>query len=182
MASCSYWLFRRFLGRPLVCWCPWVWWIPNRNAAALLRNNIRNDQLLHRGCTVRFTVTLPRVQVHHNLCCSELLHRRPEVLFFPGLHYQIVCAHLRGSYILHHQGTWVYTTTYTAPSTTPRFQSTTALRHRTTTRLYMLPQPATPRLQLITSPKRSNTVAPKYDGNQSSEHLRHPTRQPRSFE
>jgi hypothetical protein len=37
-------------------WCTdvsWVWRLPNRNAAALLRNNnIRNDHLLHQGTGV----------------------------------------------------------------------------------------------------------------------------------
>ncbi|EFX82268.1 hypothetical protein DAPPUDRAFT_241528 [Daphnia pulex] len=53
-----------------------------------------------------------------------------------------------------------------------------------TTQLRMLPQPTTPRLQLIAPPKLSEyyTGAPKYDRSQSSELLRHPTRQPRSFE
>jgi hypothetical protein len=182
MASCSYWLFRRYLGGPLVCWCPWVWRIPNRNAAALLHNNIPNDQLLHRERKIRFTVTPPRVQVHLNLCCSELLHRSPEVFFFSDLHYRSACAHLRGSQVLHqprHLRLHSYVCCPKYYTKAPKYYSTKAPDYYTTIHAA---QPTTPRLQLITPPKGSNTVAPKYDGNQSGEHLHHPTRQPRSFE
>jgi hypothetical protein len=110
---------------PLDHWCTDVSWIrriPTCNAAALLHNNIRNDQLLHRGCTVWFTVKPPRIQII-----------TPQLVLLLELHYQ--------SARVLHRGPKYYTTK--APKTT---------------QLRMLPQPTTPRLQLITPPKLSNTT------------------------
>jgi hypothetical protein len=70
-------------------WCTdisWVWRITNPNAAALL-HNILHDQLLHRGPQVLHQGSR---LLFLNLCCPELLHRIPAVLFFPELHYQRV--------------------------------------------------------------------------------------------
>jgi len=60
----------------------------------------------------------------------------------------------------------------------PKYYTTKAPE---TTQLRMLPQPTTPRLQLITYTTKAveyYTGASKYDRNQSSELLRHPTWQP----
>ncbi len=89
-------------------WCSDVSWIrriPNRNATALLHNNIRNDQLLHWGCTVGFTVKPPRIQII-----------TPQLVLLPELHYESARVLHRGSQVLHHQGTWDYATTYDAPT------------------------------------------------------------------
>jgi hypothetical protein len=71
---------------------------------------------------------------------------------------------------LHYQNAEYYTEA-------PKYYTTEA--HTETTQLRMLPQPTTPRLQLITPLKLSEyyTGAPKYDRSQSSEILRHATRQ-----
>ena len=77
-------------------WCTDVFWIrriPNRNAAALLHNNIRNGQLLHRGCTVGFTVKPPRIQMIS-----------PQLVLLLELHYQSARVLHRGSQVLHHHG------------------------------------------------------------------------------
>ncbi|EFX82326.1 hypothetical protein DAPPUDRAFT_241498 [Daphnia pulex] len=90
----------------------------------------------------------------------------------------------QGSRLLHHNlcCSSSYTTkTLKYYTEAPKYYTTMASE---TTQLRMLPQPTTPRLQLIAPPKLSEyyTGAPKYDRSQSSELLRHPTRQPRSFE
>jgi hypothetical protein len=64
----------------------WIRRIPNCNAAALLHNNIRNDQLLHRGCTVWFTVKPPRIQII-----------TPQLVLLLELHYQSARVLRRGS-------------------------------------------------------------------------------------
>ena len=123
MASCSYWLFRRWLGGRLVYRCPWIWWIRNRNDAAILHNNIRNDQLLQRGCAIWFTVKSPKMKII-----------TPKLVLLPELHYQ------SAEY-------------YTEA---PKYYTTEAPTE--TTQLRMLPQPTTPRLQLITPLKLLNTT------------------------
>jgi hypothetical protein len=146
MPSCCYWLlYRRWLGRSLVYRRILVKadTKPQRHRLTKQQpdNNIRNDQILHRGCTVGFTVKSPRIQII-----------TPQLVLLLELHYQSATVLHRGTY-------WDYATTYAAPT-------------------YDTEAPA----YYITKAVEFYTGAPKYDRNQSSELLRHPTRQPRSFE
>jgi hypothetical protein len=100
-------------------WCidvSCVWRVANRHTAFLLHNNnIRNDELLHRGSQVLHHQG-SRV-LHRNLCCPDLHHQRSWVLHRGSqvLHHQVTgvlhvcCPSLihRGSILLHHQSGWL---------------------------------------------------------------------------
>jgi hypothetical protein len=90
--------------------------IPNRNTAALLHNNIRNGQLLHRGCTVWFTVKPPRIQII-----------TPQLVLLFELHHQSARVLHRGTY-------WDYATTCAAPTydtEAPAYYTTKAVEYYT---------------------------------------------------
>jgi hypothetical protein len=146
MVSCCCWvLYRWWLDRPLVYRSLWVWRIPNRNVAAALlhNNNFRNDQLLHRDLQ-HYTNKAPEFYTTTYDC--------------PG-HYTDALKYYSAPSYYTTKVTEYYITTHAAPSyftEAPKYYSQLliALIFLNTT---MFPA-ATPRLPLITPPKRSNAT------------------------